>query len=220
MRNELDPSDKPLLDELHRMGSGTIPDLCAAMNVTQTAVRQRLTRLQAAGFVERKTIPTDRGRPHHAYFPTDIGLQQLGNNYGELALVLWRELSKISDPTVRESIVGSLKTTLVERYGVHVNAVTPEDRMEQLKQVLVEKGFSVEIDSTRDIPVLRENNCPYLELASNDKSICELEQAVFRDILKSDITLTKCCVDGHNCCEFELTQLSTPEMTPALSNQH
>ena len=85
--------------------------------------------------------------------------------------------------------------------------MTAEQRLNQLRNVLEERGFKVEIDRQSDLPILREKNCPYLELASNDPSICELEQTVFEEILGTSVTLTQCCLDGHNCCEFEVAQL-------------
>jgi predicted ArsR family transcriptional regulator len=209
MKSTFDPSDRPILEQLQKLGSATIQQLCEAMQVTQTAIRQRLNRLQAANLVDRHTIPADRGRPHHVYKVTQLGLQQLGDNYGELALVLWSELSKIDNPVVRNQLVESLKSSLVQRYGQNIDGLTPSIRLEQLKQVLQSRGFHVELDLNKELPILRENNCPYSELANTDKSICELEQAVFRDILKVDVNLTKCLVEGHHCCEFQLSQLET-----------
>ena len=58
-------------------------------------------------------------------------------------------------------------------------------------------------DDSGRLPILRENNCPYLELASSDPAICELEKEVFRKVLGSEVELTQCCLDGHTCCEFQ-----------------
>lgn len=215
MNSTLDQAERKFLEELRKLRSATVSDICDAIGVTATAVRQRLTPLQARGLIEREEVKTGRGRPHHTYKISDEGSKALGNNYGELALVLWRELSKIDNPTVKEELVKSLKASLVERYGNQVDGVNAEERMEQLRETLVSKGFNVEIDTVSELPVLRENNCPYLELASNDPSICELEKTVFEEILGANVKLTQCCLDGHSCCEFEVTQLE--ENIPAHS---
>jgi predicted ArsR family transcriptional regulator len=81
---------------------------------------------------------------------------------------------------------------------------------------LRERGFQVESDESGLLPVLRESNCPYYELAAEDPGICEMEQAVFRRALNADVRLTRCCLDGHSCCEFETGDFQKGE--PALAN--
>jgi predicted ArsR family transcriptional regulator len=118
-------------------------------------------------------------------------------------MILWRELRQIDDPHVREVIFERIREALVDRYGHLVHAESLSDRFRQLGDALLDRGFHVEVDDSGQLPILRENNCPYLELASTDPAICELEKDVFRKVLGSDVELTQCCLDGHSCCEFQ-----------------
>lgn len=185
------------------MGGGTVQEICDEMGVTATAVRQRLNRLQGRGMVSREAERVGRGRPRHTYLVTEAGLRELGDNYVDLALILWREMRSIEETEIRERIVGRVREALVRRYGKVVNAQSVGERFHELKSALVERGFDVEVDASGSLPILRENNCPYLELASDDPTICELEQSVFEAVLGTDVTLTQCCLDGHSCCEFQ-----------------
>jgi len=202
MKLSLEHDDERFLVSLERLGSGTVQDLCAEKGVTATAVRQRLGRLQSLGLVERQTIRTGRGRPHHVYRVTDLGRRQLGDNYSELARLLWNELHAIDEPDVRRRVTGRIRDALVKQYGANVDGTTLSDRFSQLKTTLSARGFSVEIDSREMLPILRENHCPYLDLAERDAGICELEQQVFEQVLGVPLTLTSCCRDGQTCCEF------------------
>lgn len=199
----LDSADRDFLRRLHRRESATVQELCEELGVTATAVRQRLGRLVAAGFVGRWEVREGRGRPHHAYSVTDRGLRELGDNYSELAAILWDELRNIPDSRVRAAILARIQDTLAARYGRGVDGRTVAERLEQLRLRLAESGFDVEVDAQGRLPILRENNCPYYDLASADPSICELEQRVFERVLGTTIALTHRCVDGHNCCEFQ-----------------
>jgi predicted ArsR family transcriptional regulator len=134
---------------------------------------------------------------------TDAGHRELGDNYSELAKILWKEMRSIEDPSVRAHILGRVQDALVERYGRLVQGDSIQLRLEQLRQALVECGFDVEVDTSGELPILREHNCPYLELATDDPGICEMEQAVFQRILGGSVALTQCCLDGHTCCEFQ-----------------
>jgi predicted ArsR family transcriptional regulator len=203
MRLSIQPGDRHFLDRLHEMGGGTIHEICRDQGVTATAVRHRLVRLQDAGLVARELEPSKRGRPHHVYRVTREALREMGDNYAELARILWREIRNIEEPTVRERLASRVEDALVDRIG-KVSPTAPLNvRMTELAAALRERGFQVESDHTGLLPVLRENNCPYYELASEDPGICELEQAVFRKALNADVRLTQCCLNGHACCEFQ-----------------
>lgn len=208
MIRTIDPNDRQFLEQLHRLASATVQEICAELGVTATAVRQRLQRLQSLEFVERELVRSGRGRPHHAYYVTEAGLKRLGDNYEDLALILWRELRQIEEPDIRERIVNRIRDAFVDRYQRTVHGNSLNQRMAELQTALVDRGFDVEFDDSGRLPILRENNCPYLEIASSDPTICELEQAVYERVLGGRITLTQCCLDGHRCCEFEAVEES------------
>lgn len=201
--DRLDSGDREFLRRLHRREFATVQELCDDLSVTATAVRQRLSRLVAAGLVGRREVREGRGRPRHAYSVTERGLRELGDNYSELAAILWGELRSIPDGQVRGAILSRIQETLAERYGRGVDGLSILERIEQLRDRLAESGFDVEVDADGRLPILRENNCPYYDLATSDPAICELEQRVFERILGTNVALTHRCVDGHHCCEFQ-----------------
>lgn len=205
----LDQPDQAVLQLLQQRGRATIQALCDATAVTATAVRQRLNRLQDMGLVDRETIRASRGRPYHAYILTDAGRQQLGDNYAELAIMLWDELRQIEEPAIRQRVLTKVEEQLSRRYGTAVVGRTIDERFGQLRNVLREKGFGVEVEIRNGLPILREQHCPYHKLAVADADICQMEQRVFEKVLGVPLTLTQSCRDGHGCCEFHLTEPKT-----------
>ena len=73
MTCELTPSDRPLLERLRRRAGLTVAELASDLGVTATAVRQRLQRLLAGGFIQRFSESAGRGRPQHRYSLTERG---------------------------------------------------------------------------------------------------------------------------------------------------
>jgi predicted ArsR family transcriptional regulator len=126
----------------------------------------------------------------------------LGDNYAELALLLWDELHGIEEASIRERVANRVRDVLVRRYGNAVQGGSLNERFGELKSALAERGFRVEVETQGLFPVLRETNCPYHELAQRDSGICELEQQVFEQVLGTPLKLVSCCRDGHGCCEF------------------
>src|SRR5262245_22961683 len=114
-------SDRTIVDYLRRKGQATVGDLVALLGVTATAVRQRLPRLMDQGLVARQSEPAGRGRPMHRYSLTPAGVQSAGNNYDQLARVLWEEVRAIDDPNVRQGLLKRLSHRLAELYRPQIN---------------------------------------------------------------------------------------------------
>ena len=100
-----------------RLGVG---DLSKRLGVTATAVRQLLDRLMRAGQVGRTTVSGGlsnagepgtnrlRGRPSHVYSLTEKGRRTGGDNFRDLALVLWREIRSVREPAVRQGLLSRI----------------------------------------------------------------------------------------------------------------
>ncbi|MDA7977177.1 MAG: MarR family transcriptional regulator [Pirellulales bacterium] len=216
-------TDESVLAILRRHGLLTVAGLAEAMHVTATAVRQRLSRLMAQGLVQRdvqrQTSP-GRGRPTHAYSLTSKAKRFAGDNYHDLATVLWEEIRSIKDAEVRRGLLQRLSQALANRYRGRIHGDSVEERMESLRELFADRriplsivdaeqaGISNDIDETTGqevggvLPILRVEDCPYPELAEQDRGICAMEKMVFADLLEDDLRLTQCRLDGHSCCEF------------------
>lgn len=206
MKTILDQSDTEFLGTLHRLGPKTVQEIGEAVGVTATAIRQRLSRLQGSELIVRELVRAGRGRPHYTYRVTTKGLRQLGDNYGDLALILWREIRAIDDDRVRGQITDRIRDALVARFGP-MDGSTVQEKMRRLREVLLNRGYDVDVVPGQ-LPILRENSCPYQELADEDRAICDLEQEVFQRVLGADVKLSSCCLDGHHCCDFEVRDVS------------
>ena len=88
----------------------SVTEVAGATRVTATAVRQRLTRLMGLGLVERELAIADggragRGRPCHRYSLTEKARRQAGNNFPDLAIVLWHEIRGVKDQEIRRGLL-------------------------------------------------------------------------------------------------------------------
>jgi predicted ArsR family transcriptional regulator len=204
-QERLTSADRELIEQISQ-GVDSVPDLCSATGVTATAVRQRLTRLEAGGLLEKQVQRAGRGRPRNAYRVTELGYRKLGSKADELALALWSAVAATEESDVRERLMGRLRDSMRSRYGREVTGASVSERMHQLGAALHDQGFPVEVvsDAAGGLPVLRETHCPYREIAAQDASICELERAVYSDVLGTPVELTACCREGEPCCQFEV----------------
>src|SRR3982751_4885763 len=114
-------SDRRLLDHIRRHGPLTVTEMAGFLGVTQTAVRNRLSRLVESGLVERQAQVGARGRPRHTYQASAEAHKRLGQNYADLAVVLWDEMmGTITDPRLRRLLFARITDRLAELYRAQI----------------------------------------------------------------------------------------------------
>src|SRR5579883_3008901 len=207
-------SDRGLLDLLRRCGPMTVAELSAQLGVTGTAVRNRLSRLLDSGLVERRAEARGRGRPRHVYQASVEAQKRLGQNYADLAVVLWEEMmSTVEDRKLRRLLFIRVTDRLAELYRGQVSGQEWEGRLVQLTHLLHDRGVEAEVTRAEGgaIPVLRQHSCPYYELAEADPAICALERKMFEKVLGRGLRLSQCRLDGDRSCDFQAKPIpSTP----------
>ena len=195
-------SDKAVLDYLRRHGAVRLSDLVAETGVTATAVRQRVQRLMAEGLIARTTERQVRGRPNHRYALTEAGERHTGNNFGDLASVLWEEIKAVRDPEIRRGLLKRIADRFVARYRDHVDGVTLAERMASIADLMQQREIPFEVNTTGGLPVLSALACPYPELAKQDRGVCTMEKLMLSEVLGENVRLSACRLDGATCCTF------------------
>ena len=208
-------SDRTVVDFLRRQESCTISELTTFAGVTATAIRQRLNRLMDQGLVERKAEAVGRGRPTHRYTLTAAGTRLGGDNYEDLASVLWSEIRAVEDPDVRHGLLRRIVSRLADTYRDQVVGEGLQDKMNSLVQLMRERDIRFEVTDAQDggLPVLTALACPYPDLAEQDRTVCSMEKMLFSEILGEGVRLSNCRLDGENCCTFEASAKPTAIVT-------
>ena len=92
---------------------------------------------------------------------------------------------------------------LATLYAGQVRGSSIEEKMESLAEMFRERQIPFEVDRSRELPLLRATACPYPDLAEQDRSVCSMERLMFSELLGTNVRLSDCRLDGHNCCTFE-----------------
>jgi predicted ArsR family transcriptional regulator len=199
-------TDRPLLDLIRRRGPLTVAEMAASMGVTATAIRVRLDRLLGSGLVERTTEHGGRGRPRHRYQASVEAHRRLGQNYADLAVVLWEEMMRtVEDRKLRRVLFTRITERLAEMYRAQLTGVEWEGRLVELGTILHGRGIEAEVvRGGGELPVLRQHSCPYFELAEADPAVCAMERKMFEKVVGHGLRLAQCRLDGRSrSCDFE-----------------
>ena len=180
----------------------TISELASRLDVTATAVRQRLNRLMDAKLVQRKAVTEGRGRPSHRYSLTSLGRRETGGNFADLAVALWEEIRSISNLEVRRGLLQRIADRMADSYDVAGSST--KDRMQSVAKLFGERSVPITVGEKGELPVLTATCCPYPDLAEQDRSVCAMEKMMLSEMVGEKLSLTECRLDGGTCCTFEL----------------
>jgi len=200
------PIDQAVLDLLRRRGNLTIQDLIEQLNVTATAVRQRLDRLEQLRLIVKEKQGAGRGRPSFRYSITNLGLRYAGVSYADLALALWQEVNLLPNTADKAALLDRVSSRMGKAYRDEIQGETVEDRLTDLIKVLGDRKIPATLVTTGNLPILEVQACPYPELINGDPSnrqLCEMEQEMLSAAMGQPMELSRCRLDGHTCCQFK-----------------
>ncbi len=225
------PIDQAVLDLLRRNEGMTVQELIDRLEVTATAVRQRLDRLVQVDMIERRKVVAGRGRPQFRYYLTQLGMRYASASYSGLALALWQEVMDLPSQAMRQRILRRVG----RRMGLELKGQLPDDaslreRVAAVAEMLSQHRVPAGVDQAGELPVLQVHACPYPELSKLDgqRSLCELEQEMLSEAVGQPMHLDACRLDGHAMCQYrpvvakdqhaETTALSPDTPLPPVQN--
>ncbi|MCA9183142.1 MAG: hypothetical protein KDA51_16885 [Planctomycetales bacterium] len=199
------PIDQVVLDLLRQNHSLSIQALTDKLEVTATAVRQRLERLVQVELVGRKKEGVGRGRPQFLYFLTPLGMRYASASYTDLASALWHEIMELPNPLQRKRIL----RRVAKRMGEELKDALPTEgdltqRLSAMASVFGRRKVLASVVAGGSLPVLEMHACPYPELTGDDpnRQLCEMEQEMISQAVGQTVQLDCCRLDGHQHCSF------------------
>jgi predicted ArsR family transcriptional regulator len=190
---ELSDTKRRIVERLKRVESATATDLAGEFGLTDTALRQHLDALEAAGMVTRSMAePTGRGRPPVHWQLAPGATQAFPDRHGELSVDLISSLREtLGDPAL-DKVIGARSDRQVATYQAVLGGSTSlRERVERLATVRSEEGYLAEVRPDGDDLLLIEHHCPIRDAAASCGALCTAELDVFQRVLGPDVKVTR-----------------------------
>jgi predicted ArsR family transcriptional regulator len=190
---ELSDTKRRIVERLKRVESATATDLAGEFGLTDTALRQHLDALEAAGMVTRSMAePTGRGRPPVHWQLAPAATRAFPDRHGELSVDLISSLrSTLGDPAL-DRVIGARSDRQVAAYeAVLDGSTTMLERVQRLADVRSVEGYLAEVRTDGEDLLLIEHHCPIRDAAASCGALCSAELDVFRRVLGPDVIVTR-----------------------------
>ena len=193
--------DRILQTLLKRSGS-TINDLAEAVGINPISVRHHLSNLEKEGLVEAQEERHGVGRPRLVYVLTEEGLERFPTRYLRLTTRLLSQMKESMPELVVSKLFSQVAEDLAATYADQLKGLSMEERLDTVKELLADEGFTVEWEKLKDGYHIHEITCPYFQIGQNHPEVCTVDQTLISRMLAVPVNKVQCILDGSAHCTY------------------
>ena len=150
-----------ILQTLLRRPKITINELAEAVEINPISVRHHLTNLQMEGLIEANEVRHGVGRPRLVYSLTQDGMERFPTKYLRLTTRLLTQMKETMPAPVVSQLFNQVAEDLAKEYSSQIQGLSMEERLEFVKELLAQEGFTVEWEKKGSEYQIHEISCLY-----------------------------------------------------------
>ncbi len=191
-----------ILQSLLRRPRSTINELAEAVGINPISVRHHLTNLQMEGLVDAQEERHGVGRPRLVYVLTEEGMERFPTRYLRLTTRLLAQMKETMSGPMVTKLFSQVAEDLAAEYTQQLKGLSMEERLDTVKELLAEEGFTVEWEKSKDGYRIHEITCPYYQIGQNHPEVCTVDQTLISKMLAVPANKVECILDGNAHCTY------------------
>lgn len=200
-----------ILQTLLNHPHSTIQDLADAVGINAISVRHHLTSLQVENLVMAEEERHGVGRPRLVYALSEKGLERFPTRYLRLTNRLLDQMKEAMPPAVINKLFTSMAAEIASDYAAQVKSLTVEEKLEFIKNLLAQEGFSVEWERQGKEYLIHEITCPYYHVGQSHPEVCTVDQTLISEVLSIPAQKINCVLRGDTHCTYVISDLANSE---------
>lgn len=191
-----------ILQTLLRKPKVTINELAEAVGINPISVRHHLTNLQMEGLIAAEEERHGVGRPRLVYSLTEEGMERFPTKYLRLTTRLLAQMKESMPGPVVAKLFNQIAEDLASEYTSQIQGLSMEERLEFVKELLAQEGFTVEWEKIGDEYQIHEISCPYYQIGVAHPEVCTVDQTLISKMLALPASKVQCILDGGAHCTY------------------
>lgn len=191
-----------ILQTLLRHPRATIIELAEAVSINPISVRHHLTNLQMEGLVDAQEERHGVGRPRLIYVLTEDGMEKFPTRYLRLTSRLLAQMKETMPGPMVSQLFSQVAEGLASDYSQQMLGMKMEERLDFVKEMLGEEGFTVEWEKVGEQYKIHEISCPYLQIGQNHPEVCTVDQTLISKMLAVPVEKVQCILSGAAHCTY------------------
>ncbi len=202
----LSPTQRRVLSTLKRRGEATADELAAALEISSSAVRQHLSALRSAGYIEARQERGQTGRPADRYHATELTESLFVTTDGDLSIELLGHMEE-EDPELINRVFERRRRRLVEGAKGDLSGKSTDERVAALADLLDAQGYLADFEKVDDSNYrINLHSCAIWTVANHYRQACTAELDFIRDLIP-DATVERVThkTAGAHTCAYEIS---------------
>jgi predicted ArsR family transcriptional regulator len=191
-----------ILQTLLRKPKITINELAEAVGINPISVRHHLTNLQMEGLIAAEEERHGVGRPRLVYSLTEDGMERFPTKYLRLTTRLLAQMKESMPGPVVAQLFNQIAEDLANEYSSQIQGMDMEDRLDFVKELLAQEGFTVEWEKIGTQYEIHEISCPYYQIGVAHPEVCTVDQTLISKMLALPANKVQCILDGGAHCTY------------------
>lgn len=191
-----------ILQTLLRKPRITINELAEAVGINPISVRHHLTNLQMEGLIAADEERHGVGRPRLVYSLTEDGMERFPTKYFRLTTRILAQLKETMPGPVVSQLFNQIAEDLASEYSSQVQGLSMEERLDFVKELLAQEGFTVEWEKKDGQYQIHEISCPYYQIGVAHPEVCTVDQTLISKMLALPANKVQCILDGGAHCTY------------------
>jgi DeoR family suf operon transcriptional repressor len=191
-----------ILQTLLRKPKLTINDLAEAVEINPISVRHHLSNLEKEGLIAADEERHGVGRPRLVYSLTEDGMEHFPTKYLRLTTRLLAQMKETMPGPMVASLFNQIAEDLASQYAADIKGLNMEERLDFVKELLAQEGFTVEWEKKDGQYEIHEISCPYYQIGIAHPEVCTVDQTLISKMLAVPANKVQCILSGGAHCTY------------------
>jgi DeoR family suf operon transcriptional repressor len=180
----------------------TINDIAEAVGINPISVRHHLTNLQMEGLIAAEEERHGVGRPRLIYSLTEDGMERFPTKYLRLTTRILAQMKESMPAPAVAKIFSQIAEEMANEYSEQMKGLSMEERLDFVKEMLAQEGFTVEWEKKNGDYEIHEISCPYYQIGVAHPEVCTVDQTLISKMLALPANKVQCILDGNAHCTY------------------
>jgi predicted ArsR family transcriptional regulator len=129
-------------------------------------------------------------------------MEKFPTKYLRLTTRLLAQMKETMPGPVVSKLFNQIAEDLANEYTSQIKGMDMEERLEFVKELLAQEGFTVEWEKTGGAYQIHEISCPYYQIGVAHPEVCTVDQTLISKMLAVPANKVQCILDGGAHCIY------------------
>jgi DeoR family transcriptional regulator, suf operon transcriptional repressor len=191
-----------ILQTLLRHPKITINEIAQAVGINAISVRHHLSNLEKEGLIAAEEERHGVGRPRLMYSLTEDGMERFPTKYLRLTTRLLTQMKETLPGPAVAKLFSQVAEDMAKEYTEQIKGLSMEERLDFVKELLAQEGFTVEWEKKGKEYQIHEITCPYYQIGIAHPEVCTVDQTLISKMLALPANKVQCILNGAAHCTY------------------